>query len=427
MIGLGEIGRGLAGSIRDSGIPLVVYDIRPETARHFSARSRVCADLAEIGRLSDVLVVAVVTDDQVLEVLDPGIGAAASMRKGSTVVIVSTVQVETIRRVSDSLARLGIGVVDCGVSGGASAAAEGALVAMVGGSEADIGRSLAVIEAFSSQVVRMGPPGAGQQAKLARNLIQFGSWLAAFEGQRLAEGAGIPLSELATVVRASDEMIGGASTLMFRPTTAPFGESDDPGLVVAMKSGATLARKDLRAAIRLGGELGVELPVAELAESYIDAVFGVAPLPESTDRRAEPDKPQRRPSEERPPPRRPPAPDRTRGRGRMSDVYGFSADPDAGPGDFMAYTVDHLFGDVWSRPDLDIAQRRLLTIGVLAALGQHDLLRVQFDAALQSGEMTPAKVREIVIHLAHYAGWPLAAGANNAAEAAIAHYERDGT
>lgn len=111
----------------------------------------------------------------------------------------------------------------------------------------------------------------------------------------------------------------------------------------------------------------------------------------------------------------------------MEDVYGFSADPDSSQGDFMAYTVDHLFGDVWSRPGLDLGTRRLLTIGVLAAQGQHDLLRVQFDAALSNGEMTETQIREIIIHLAHYAGWPLAAGANNAAEAAIAHRSKGAT
>ncbi|HVA74798.1 MAG TPA: NAD(P)-binding domain-containing protein [Acidimicrobiales bacterium] len=414
VIGLGEIGRGLASAIDKAGIPLAVHDVRTDAMRPFADRAHVCTDLAEIGSMSDVLVVAVVTDDQVLEVLDPSSGAAASMREGSTVVVVSTVRLETVRRLCDLLAVSGIGVVDCGVSGGASAAADGALVSMVGGSDTDVDRAAPVIDAFSSRVVRMGPPGAGQQAKLARNLIQFGAWLAAFEGQRLAEQAGIDLSKLAEVVKASDERIGGVSTLMFRSTTAPFGQSDDQGLVAAMESGASLAHKDLRAALDLGDELGVDLPLARLAQSHVDAVFGVGPLPAPAVTGSLPG-------------RRPPAPDRGRGQQRMSEVYGFSADPDAGPGDFMAYTVDHLFGDVWSRQGLDVASRRLLTIGVLAASGLPDLLRVQFDAALANGELTDTQVREIVIHLAHYAGWPLAAGANNAAEAAIARRAEDDT
>lgn len=108
----------------------------------------------------------------------------------------------------------------------------------------------------------------------------------------------------------------------------------------------------------------------------------------------------------------------------MQDVYGFSGDPDVGPGDFLAYTVDHLFGDVWCRPGLDVAARRLLTIGVLAAQGQPDLIDIQFAAALDKGELTEDQVREVVIHLAHYVGWPLGAGVNNSAERTIARHRK---
>jgi 4-carboxymuconolactone decarboxylase len=104
----------------------------------------------------------------------------------------------------------------------------------------------------------------------------------------------------------------------------------------------------------------------------------------------------------------------------MQEVYGFTADPADTEGDFLAYTVDHLFDDVWCRPALGIPARRLITIGVLAAQGQHDLLEVQFSSALANGELTPEQLREVIIQLAHYAGWGLAAGANNSAERAIA-------
>jgi 4-carboxymuconolactone decarboxylase len=104
----------------------------------------------------------------------------------------------------------------------------------------------------------------------------------------------------------------------------------------------------------------------------------------------------------------------------MQDVYGFSGDPDVGPGDFLAYTVDHLFGDVWNRPGLDIPARRLLSIGVLAALGQSELCDIQFDAAIANGELTEEQVREVVIHLTHYVGWPLGSHLNNSAERVIA-------
>jgi len=118
--------------------------------------------------------------------------------------------------------------------------------------------------------------------------------------------------------------------------------------------------------------------------------------------------------------RRPPKPDRAAGLEKMQAVYNFHVDPDAVEGDFVAYTVDHLFGDVWCRPGLDVFQRRLMTIGVLAALGRTELLDVQFQSALDNGELTEDQVREVVIHLTHYIGWPLATGLSESAERIIA-------
>src|ERR1019366_2833722 len=115
---------------------------------------------------------------------------------------------------------------------------------------------------------------------------------------------------------------------------------------------------------------------------------------------------------------------RARGIAKMEEVYGFSVDPDDIPGPYVAFTVDHLFGEVWTRPELDIRDRRLMTIGVLAALGQSPLVEIQFRSALERGELTEDQVRETVVHLAHYIGWPLSTGVNAVAEKVIARRHR---
>jgi 4-carboxymuconolactone decarboxylase len=111
---------------------------------------------------------------------------------------------------------------------------------------------------------------------------------------------------------------------------------------------------------------------------------------------------------------------RAKGIAKMQEVYGFSVDPADIPGPYVAFTVDHLFGEVWTRPELDIRDRRLMTIGVLAALGQSQLVEIQFQSALDRNELTVDQVRETVVHLAHYIGWPLSTGVNEAAEKVIA-------
>jgi 4-carboxymuconolactone decarboxylase len=107
-----------------------------------------------------------------------------------------------------------------------------------------------------------------------------------------------------------------------------------------------------------------------------------------------------------------------RGLAKMNEVYGWDM-PDQ-KGDFFAITADHLFADIWTRPGLTVRERRLLLIGALAASGKHDILDIQLDSALRLGELDAEGLREIVIFLAHYLGWPSAAILNGRVEALIA-------
>lgn len=280
VIGLGAIGDGVSGSLLRAGFPLVVADVREEATARYAQDAAVAASPADLARAADVVVVAVVNDEQVHAVLSGRDGALAAAGPGTTFVIVSTITPECVRAVGEEARSAGVALVDCGVSGGPSAAASGELICMVGGDEAVVAGLAPVLDAMGSLTVRMGPFGTGLAAKLARNLVQYGGWLAAYEGQVLAEAAGIELSKLAQVIRASDAKIGGAATLMFRPTVAPFTEDDDPGFVGAMRNGADLAHKDLLAALALGDELGVSLPLAAMTEARADDIFGVGGIEE---------------------------------------------------------------------------------------------------------------------------------------------------
>jgi 4-carboxymuconolactone decarboxylase len=98
---------------------------------------------------------------------------------------------------------------------------------------------------------------------------------------------------------------------------------------------------------------------------------------------------------------------RQRGLDMMRQVYGWEVQD--GPGDFFGLTVDHLFAEIWTRPGLTLRDRRLLLIGLLTGQGLHDVAEIQLDAALRGDELSPDELREIVIFLTHYAGWPAGA------------------
>ena len=275
VIGLGAIGDGVATSVLRAGFPLVVCDVRAEATQQYADRAEVASSPADLVGRADVVVVAVVDDEQVHAVLSGPEGGLAAAGPDTAIVIVSTVSVPCVRALGAEADALGVPVLDCGVTGGPAAAASGDLVCMVGGDPAVIERVRPVFDAISSLAVTMGPFGTGLAAKLARNLITYGSWLAALEGQQLAEAAGISLAQLAEVVKASDVHIGGASRLMFRPTVSPFTDADDKGLVGAMQAGASLAHKDLAAALELADSLDVELPLALMTARRTDEIFGV--------------------------------------------------------------------------------------------------------------------------------------------------------
>lgn len=109
---------------------------------------------------------------------------------------------------------------------------------------------------------------------------------------------------------------------------------------------------------------------------------------------------------------------RQRGLDMMSQVYGW--DVKDGPGDFFGLTVDHLFAEIWTRPGLTLRDRRLLLIGLLTGMGKDDVAEIQIGAALRAADLDADQLREVVIFLTHYAGWPTGAKLSMTVEKLIA-------
>lgn len=116
---------------------------------------------------------------------------------------------------------------------------------------------------------------------------------------------------------------------------------------------------------------------------------------------------------------------RRRGLDTYREVYGADAFVlEEGQSDFFDLMLTQLFGEIWSRPALDVPQRRLLVMGVLAAQRAFDTLGIQFSRALETGEMTADQVRETAIHLIPYVGYPSSSDLYRVSETSIAGFER---
>ena len=95
-----------------------------------------------------------------------------------------------------------------------------------------------------------------------------------------------------------------------------------------------------------------------------------------------------------------------KGLARFREVFG--RDPLPGQNaDFIRITLEHLFGEIWTRPQLSVHERELITLSALAMMRTERELKGHMGAALQLG-IPREKIVEMMIHLAHYGGWPVA-------------------
>ena len=94
------------------------------------------------------------------------------------------------------------------------------------------------------------------------------------------------------------------------------------------------------------------------------------------------------------------------------------------PDGLATITVEHLFGDVWHRPDLELRERSLVTVSALIAMRCENEQRIHLRGALELG-IPKEKLEEVITHLAHYAGWPAAVGASRVLAEVVAEREAE--
>lgn len=273
-IGLGQIGAPMAKHLFGWEGGLVVFDVAAAACTSFAdGGAQVARSPAEVAKACRVISVMVRDDDQVADVVLGADGLLVAAQPGTVIAIHSTIAPGTAERLAEEAAPHGVDVVDAPVSGGFMGAHAGNLAVMVGGPADAVERCRPVFERWAGLVAHLGPVGAGTKAKLARNLLHFVSFTATGEAARLAEEAGVDLTELAKVVRHSDAVTGGAGAVMLRPTTAPLAPSD--GLHDIFVHTRELGEKDLRLALALGESLGLDLPLGRLALARLGDALGV--------------------------------------------------------------------------------------------------------------------------------------------------------
>ncbi|HET8994880.1 MAG TPA: NAD(P)-dependent oxidoreductase, partial [Rhodococcus sp. (in: high G+C Gram-positive bacteria)] len=255
------MGAPMARRLLDHNGGLSVLDTNPDALAPFiEAGAHSVSNAAALASVSDIVCVTVLDDAQVRDVVAGPDGLLSTATPGTVIAVHSTISDTTAVDLAEQCTARGVEFVDAPVSGGAAGAKKAALAVMVGASDEAFQKIEEPFSAFAALVVHAGPVGAGTRMKLARNLLHFVSFTAATEAQRLAEAAGLDITELGKVVRHTDAITGGAGSIMWRDNTSPL-ESDDSWFPIFSHVRA-LGEKDLALALALGDRLDVELPLA---------------------------------------------------------------------------------------------------------------------------------------------------------------------
>lgn len=191
-IGLGIMGRPMAGHLLNAGYPLTVNTRTAETAAELLRGGATWAEsAADVARASDIVLTMLPDTPDVQSVfLGPG-GIVEGVRPGLLVVDMSTIDPTTTRELHDRMKERGVVTLDAPVSGGQKGANERTLSIMVGGPADAFERARPILGTLGRTIVLVGEAGAGQVAKACNQLVVGANIEAVAEAISLARRAGV--------------------------------------------------------------------------------------------------------------------------------------------------------------------------------------------------------------------------------------------
>ena len=207
MIGLGIMGSAFARRLLRAGFHVTGFDPDPERGEA-AARDGVEVSQDCAGALGEAdVVLCSLPNNPALEATATEIGRLPdAVRTGMVVVEMSTLGIDCKLRAHDQLARLGVTLLDCPVSGTGAQAASGEVIVYASGAEQHVSRVRPVLLSFSSQCFFLGRFGNGMRMKLIANLLVAIHNVATAEALSLAGKAGIDPQAFCDIISA-----GGAA------------------------------------------------------------------------------------------------------------------------------------------------------------------------------------------------------------------------
>lgn len=258
-IGMGIMGLPMAVNlVKKSKQEVVGFDVVEEKKNIFKENGGIPVDNTdEITNACDIIFLCLPTNDLVKSTIQKIINSG---RKGTIIVDLSSTAPNVIREMYPVADEAGIKLLDSPVSGGEVGAIEGTLAIMCGGDKEVFQEVQPLLHCMGANVTYMGSTGCGSVAKLANNMIVGCNLASVGEALAFAVKAGLDPQVLFDAIKD-----GFAGSAVFS-TKAPkiISRNYEASARVAVH------QKDLKNAVLLANELGVEIPMSEMVLDYMN-------------------------------------------------------------------------------------------------------------------------------------------------------------
>ena len=192
VIGLGDMGTGLATNLVKAGFPTKGFDIRMQQKTLMNdLGGTFVSSIKEIGEDCDTVFIMVMTGKQVQSVIMGEGGLLESMNPGSTIVVTATINPSELKECVEPIKAKSINLIDSPVSGGKSGADNGTLTMIVSTLDEVWEANQDVLKAVGKDLFHVGTePGQGQIIKASLQALIGSSFIAIFEALVLGTKAG---------------------------------------------------------------------------------------------------------------------------------------------------------------------------------------------------------------------------------------------
>lgn len=261
-IGMGVMGEPICRNLaQKSGLPVLGFDSNPDPLQRLAAHGvTAAASIAQVAQHSDILFLSLPSGEVVADVARGPQGLLARTHPGQIIIDTSTSPVDVTRALAAEFAAQGAIFIDAPVARTRAAAEAGTLSVMVGGEAAVFDQVRPFIATFASEITHCGPVGSGQVVKILNNMVLFETVTALSEARAIARRAGVdPQLLLETFTRGSADSFAlrnhGLKAML-------------PGDFPEKAFSVEYARKDLRYALALAEQTGVDAPGARNVDQW---------------------------------------------------------------------------------------------------------------------------------------------------------------